>query len=108
VIFIVVKHPVKPQYAEHFEELVEPFTSATRAEPGTICFDWYRSVEDPELYLLVEAFRDAEAGMAHVESEHFRQAIAALPAWLKEVPEIVHVEVPGEGWSRMSEIEVVP
>jgi len=106
VIFIVVKHPVRPEYADDWVDLVQEFTVATRAEPGNVCFDWYRSAEDPDLWLLVEAFRDGDAGKAHVESAHFQAAIARLPTWLREVPEIVHVEAPGDGWSRMSEIQI--
>lgn len=106
MIFIVVKHPVRPEFADGWVSLVEEFTAATRAEPGNIFFDWFRSVEDPNLYMLVEAFRDAAAGQAHVNSSHFQVAIAQLPKWLAAVPEIVNVEVPSEGWSRMSELEI--
>ena len=106
MIFIVVKHPVRPEYADEWITLVDEFTSATRAEPGNIGFDWFRSVEDPNLYVLVEAFRDDAAGKAHVDSAHFKAAIAQLPHWLADVPEIVHVETPGSGWSRMSEMQI--
>jgi quinol monooxygenase YgiN len=86
--------------------LVEEFTGATRAEPGNIFFDWFRSVEDPNVYVLVEAFQDAAAGQAHVNSAHFQAAISRLPRWLSAVPEIVNIEVPSEGWSSMSELQV--
>ena len=103
MIFIVVKQQVRAKYADDWVDLVDDFTSASRAEPGNICFEWYRSVEDPNVYILVEAFRDEEAGKAHVESEHFKVAGAQLAKWLAAVPEIVHVEVPGDGWSRVTE-----
>src|SRR5580658_4627792 len=106
MIFIVVKHPVRPEYADAWVALVEEFTAATRAEPGNLFFDWFRSVEDPNLYLLAEAFKDATAGEAHVTSSHFQAAISQLPKWLSAVPEIVNIEVPSEGWSRMSELQV--
>jgi len=106
VILIVVKHPVRPELADGWLSLVEEFTTATRAEPGNLSFDWYRSAEDPNLYLLVEAFRDGEAGRAHVESAHFQKAVALLPGWLTDVPEIVNVEVPGDHWARMAELKV--
>ena len=106
MIFIVVKHQVRPQYADDWLTLVEEFTAATRAEPGNIWFDWFRSVEDPNLYVLVEAFQDGSAGQAHVNSVHFRTAMAELPKWLSDVPEIVNVEVPGQGWSRLAEMQV--
>jgi quinol monooxygenase YgiN len=106
MIFIVVKNPVRPEYADDWPSLIEEFTTATRAEPGNICFDWYRSVEDPNVYVLVEAFQDGAAGDAHVNSDHFKAAIARLPELLAGVPEIVNVEVPGDSWSRMSELHV--
>jgi quinol monooxygenase YgiN len=86
--------------------LVEEFTAATRAEPGNIFFDWFRSVDDPNLYLLVEAFQDGAAGQAHLSSAHFQAAISRLRKWLSDVPEIVNIEVPGEGWSRISELQI--
>ena len=104
MILVVVKNPIRPKYADEFPSLVADFTAATRAEPGNICFDWYRSVDDPNMYVLVEAFEHAEAGDAHVNSEHFKKATELLPTLFAAVPEIVNVEVPG-GWSRMAEVE---
>ena len=104
MIFIVVKFRVRPEHADNFPQLVAPFTAATRAEPGNVCFDWYRSLEAPDVYTLVEAFADGEAGAAHVSADHFKAAIAQLATLVTEVPEIVNVEVPG-GWSRMAEIQ---
>jgi len=106
VIFIVVKHPVKREYADDWLDLVGEFTRATRAESGNICFDWYRSADDPTVWLLVEAFHDEQAGKAHVDTPHFKAAISKLPMWLGAVPEIVHVEAPGDGWALMSELEI--
>lgn len=102
MILIVVKQPVRPKYADDWLELVRDFTEASRAEPGCISFDWYRSGEDPNLWVLVEMFRDAAAGEAHVQSEHFKKAGEQLRRWLAAVPEIVHVEAPGDGWSQMT------
>ena len=103
MIFIVVKNPVRPEFADDWVDLVKEFTTASRAEPGNILFEWYRSVEDPNTYVLVEAFRDAAAGEAHVQSDHFRTATGQLRKWLAAVPEIVHVEAPGDGWAKMGE-----
>src|SRR6478735_8283918 len=105
MILIVAKMPVRPEHAEGWPSLMEPFTTATRAEPGNICFDWYRSVDDPNVYTLVEAFHDGAAGAVHVNSDHFKAAIAQLPQFLAEVPEIVNVEV-ADGWSRMAEVQL--
>ena len=58
MIFICVKWKVKPEYADQWVELTREFTEATRAEPGNLFFDWSRSVDDPNLFVLVEAFKD--------------------------------------------------
>jgi quinol monooxygenase YgiN len=104
MILVVVKNSIRPECADDFPKLVEEFTTATRAEPGNICFDWFRSTDEPNMYVLVEAFEDAAAGEVHVNSDHFKNATALLPTLLADVPEIVNVEVPG-GWSRMAEVQ---
>jgi quinol monooxygenase YgiN len=108
MIFIVVRHPIRPESAKEFPRLMEGFTTATRAEPGCISFEWSRSTDDPSVYFLVEAFRDAAAGEAHVSSGHFKAAIARLPGLLAGPPEIVHADLPADGWSRMAELQPAP
>ena len=108
MIFIVARHAIRPEAAEAFPRLMEGFTAATRAEPGCISFEWSRSTDDPRVYFLVEAFRDAAAGEAHVSSAHFKAAIARLPEFLIEPPEIVHADLPADGWSRMAELQAAP
>jgi quinol monooxygenase YgiN len=107
VIFITAKFRVKPEYADRWPEIVEDFTRATRSEPGCLWFDWARSLDDPAEYVLVEAFRDDEAGGAHVRSDHFRAAQATLPTHLAETPRIVNATIPQDDWSRLGEMAVV-
>jgi quinol monooxygenase YgiN len=103
MILVVVKMQIRPEDADAFPALIAEFTAATRAEPGNICFDWYRNTDDPNAYVLVEAFADRAAGDAHVNTEHFARAMQLLPTLVSDVPEIVNVEVP-DGWSRMAEM----
>ena len=74
-----------------------------RAEPGNLFFDWCRSADDPNLWFLIEGFQDEAAGEAHVGSNHFKAAMSEMPRLLAAAPEIIHVDVPGEGWGRVSE-----
>ena len=106
MIFIVVKFPVRPEYSEHWLDRLTPFTEATRAEPGNLWFDWSRSVDDVNEFVVVEAFRDGAAGAAHVATAHFRDALKLMLPMLAATPRIVNVEVPGEDWARMGELEV--
>ena len=73
MIFITAKFRVRPQDADRWPEISAEFTAATRDEAGCLWFDWSRSLDDPTEYVLVEAFRDGEAGVAHVTSDHFKR-----------------------------------
>ncbi len=106
MIFITAKFPAKPEHADAWPELSRSFTEATRAEPGCLWFEWSRSLDDPTVYVLVEAFRDGDAGGAHVRSHHFRQAQADLPQYLSATPSIVSQEVDQDGWSELGEMRV--
>ncbi|MFI1968684.1 antibiotic biosynthesis monooxygenase [Streptomyces cinnamoneus] len=104
MIFIVVKFTVRPERSEEWLDLVQDFTEATRQEPGNIFYEWSRSVDEPHQFVLVEAFAGPEAGEAHVNSEHFKTAMAWMPDVIARTPEIINVEVPGQGWSAMAEL----
>ncbi|SDI28707.1 Quinol monooxygenase YgiN [Sinosporangium album] len=107
MIFIAVKFTVRPERSADWLSLVEDFTQATRQEPGNVFFEWSKSVDTPNQFVLLEAFRSPSDGETHVNSEHFRTAMAWMPAAIAETPEIIHVEAPGEGWSRMAELSPV-
>ncbi|WP_113700612.1 putative quinol monooxygenase [Nonomuraea lactucae] len=106
MIFITAKFRVLPEHADRWPEIADEFTRATRAEPGCLWFDWSRSLDDPAEYILVEAFRDDEAGASHVRSEHFRQAQRTLPPHLAETPRIVNAKIPQDDWSHLGEMAV--
>ncbi|QWC84694.1 antibiotic biosynthesis monooxygenase [Nocardioidaceae bacterium] len=106
MIFITAKFPVKPEHADDWPELSREFTQACNAEDGCLWFEWARSVEDPDVYLLTEAFRDGDAGAAHVNSEHFEKATRELPQYLSRTPDIVSTEVDQQGWSQLGEMAV--
>jgi quinol monooxygenase YgiN len=106
MIFITAKFRVKPEHADTWAEITREFTEATRAEPGNLWFDWSRSLDDPTEYVLVEAFRDGDAGAAHVQSSHFATATASLPDHLVETPRIVSQTVDQDDWSELGEMRV--
>lgn len=105
MIFIAARFLVKPESADQWAELTRSFTEATRAEPGNLWFDWSRSLDDPNEYVLLEAFED-DAAAAHVNSEHFRQAQSDLPPHLQETPRIINTVLEGQEWSRLGEMAV--
>jgi len=106
LIFIVVKWTPKPEHVENFPNLVADFTNATRAESGNLFFEWSRSLENPSEYVLVEGFRDGDAGGEHVNSEHFKTFVAKAPEILASTPLIISHSIDATGWSEMGEIKV--
>ena len=106
MIFITAKFRVKPEDAERWPDITHDFTLATRAEAGCLWFDWSRSLDNPQEYVLVEAFRDGDAGSAHVQSAHFQEATATLPGYLVETPRIVNFVVDQDDWSELGEMRV--
>lgn len=106
MIFITAKFRIRPEHADQWPEIARDFTQATRNEPGCLWFDWSRSIEDPNEYVLVEAFRDGDAGGSHVQSEHFKAAQQTLPPYLQETPRVVNVDVDQQDWSLLGEMAV--
>lgn len=105
MILINVRFTVTPDHADTFLDTVDAFTRATRAEEGNLWFDWYRSADDPHVFLLTEAFQD-DAGEAHVNSPHFAEGLAAIRPTLAKTPEIISRTVEGTGWDRMGELDI--
>ena len=106
MIFITARFRVKPEHADAWPEISRRFTEATRAEEGCLWFDWSRSLADPDEFVLVEAFRDAEAGTAHVNSEHFKAAQRELPPYLVATPRVINAELEQDDWSELGELAV--
>ncbi len=83
---IVVKFEVKPEWTDRWMDLVGDFTRSTRQEQGNLWFEWSRSIDEPDTFVLVEAFTDDGAG-PHVNSAHFQQAMKDMPQALVADPE---------------------
>ncbi|HEY5853286.1 MAG TPA: putative quinol monooxygenase [Aldersonia sp.] len=106
MILIVVKFPVKPEFVDSWIEKVTPFTEATRAEPGNLWFEWSRSLEDPNTFVLCEAFAD-DAAAAHVGAPHFKEGLDTMRPMVSRTPDIVSTSIEGQtGWSAMGELQV--
>jgi len=106
MIFITAKFTIRPEDADRWPQIAAEFTDATRNEPGCLWFEWSRSLTNPDEYVLVEAFRDDQAGAAHVTSEHFKKAQRELPPHLAHTPRIINFTIPQDDWSLLGEMAV--
>ncbi len=103
--FIVVKFPVKDESVEQWPEIVREFTEATRAEPGNLWFEWSRSLDNPNEFILCEAFTD-EGAEPHVTSDHFAKGLEAMKPHITATPKILSRQIDGDGWDEMGELQV--
>lgn len=108
MIVITVRFPVKPEFSDVFLDEVREGTEAVRGEPGCLWYDWARSADDPNEFLLTEGYRDAEAGSAHVNSAHFRPGLEKMRPMLSATPKIIFSDLgPGRtGWDEMGELTI--
>ena len=106
MIFIVVKFKVHEQHIHNWLDVTKKFTESTRREPGNLWFDWSINTENPDEFILIEAFTDRQAGSDHVTSEHFREGLDSMRPLLSETPKIMHCEIDQGGWSDMGELQV--
>ena len=105
MILIVVKFPVRPERADTWSALAADYARAVNAEEGSLFFEWSKSLEEPDTYVCVEGFRDADAGASHVGTQAFKDFVAAAPDLVAEQPQIIYVDAPDvAGWGPMGEI----
>ena len=106
MILIVVTFPVRPERAAEWSSLADEYTRAVRAEEGNLFFEWSRSLDEPDTYVLVEGFRDADAGKGHVGTQAFTQFVDCAPDLISALPQIINVDRPDvSGWEPMVEIQ---
>jgi quinol monooxygenase YgiN len=89
MITFVAHVRVKPENAAAFEALMTEVRAQTRAnEPGVAYYDFARSVDDPELFVVVEVYRDTEVHAGHMASPWVRESLPKSAALMSGKPEI--------------------
>lgn len=71
-VFVVAETSSSPANADIFGRALTRLAQACRAEPGCLSYEVFCSVEQPERYVSIERYADAEAFAAHRASDHFR------------------------------------
>ena len=79
MILIVIKFPVRPDRIDEFRAKADEYARNVNAEEGSLFFEWSRSLEEPDTFVCVEGFRDAEAGAAHVGTDAFKRFVEQAP-----------------------------
>jgi (4S)-4-hydroxy-5-phosphonooxypentane-2,3-dione isomerase len=83
MLVVHVHAHVKPEYVEAFKQATIANARESLKEPGIARFDFAQRQDDPNRFVLVEAYRTPEASAAHKETAHYqtwRDAVAPMMA----------------------------
>ena len=106
MILIVIKFPVRPDAIDEFRAKADEYAAAVNAEEGSLFFEWSRSIDEPDTFVCVEGFRDADAGAAHVGTQAFKDFVQRAPDLVAAQPQIIYVDAPDvPGFGPMGEIQ---
>ena len=105
MILINIKFPISPDKSAEWLELADSYAKAVRAEPGNRFFEFSCSLDDPNTYVCIEGFVDAEAGAEHMQQSHVQQFMNAAPDFVSARPQIIYVDAEEiAGFVEMGEI----
>jgi quinol monooxygenase YgiN len=75
----VVKFKVKAGRNAEFEKAFAAMAAGVRdREPGNLYYELYHVASDPQTYVVLEHYKNADAVAAHGRTDHARAFIAAL------------------------------
>lgn len=92
---------VKPECVEAFRQATLDNARHSVQEPGIARFDVVQQADDPTRFVLVEAYRTAEATAAHKATAHYAKWRDAVADWMVEPRTSVKfasVHPEGAGW----------
>lgn len=88
----VVKFRVKPGKNAEFEKVFLEMQAGVREhEPGNVYYDFFVLDQDPQTYVIVERYKDAEAAAAHGKTEHAKKMLSQLQDLLDGRPEAMRL-----------------
>ena len=101
MLIVHVHVQVKPECVEAFKQATLANARESVKEPGIARFDAVQQQDDPTRFVLVEAYRDAQAPAAHKATRHYqiwRDAVAPMMAEPRSSVKFGNVFPDDEGW----------
>src|SRR5215213_677194 len=75
---------VKPEFVQRFVEAVLDNARNTRREPGNVRFDVSQAEDDPNRFLLYEAYHTKDDFSKHQQTEHYLRWKNAVTDWMAQ------------------------
>ena len=94
MLIVHVHVHVKPEAVAAFKQAILANARESIKEAGIARFDVAQQQDDPTRFVLVEAYRSAEASAAHKETRHYqvwRDAVAPMMAEPRSSMKFTHV-----------------
>ena len=87
---------VAPENAAAFEALIGGVRDMTHEnEPGVVFYEWSRSVDEADTYVVIEVYGDAQVHAAHMASPWVRDSLPNALKLMKQPPDIRQYVTPG-------------
>jgi (4S)-4-hydroxy-5-phosphonooxypentane-2,3-dione isomerase len=84
MLVVCVHVHVKPEHRQEFVQATLANGRATIQEPGNLRFDVLQQADDPDRFVLYEAWRDEAGAAAHKDTPHYAQWREAVAPWMAE------------------------
>lgn len=101
MLVVHVEVRVKPESVEAFKEATVANARESVKEPGIARFDVVQQSDDPTRFVLVEAYRSAEATVAHKATAHYaawRDKVEPLMAEPRHSVKYTNIFPDEKGW----------
>jgi quinol monooxygenase YgiN len=101
MLIVHVDVHVKPESVEEFRQATIENARSSVQEPGIARFDFVQQQDDATRFVLIEAYRTAEAAAAHKETAHYakwRDAVAPMMAEPRQRAQYCAVFPAPEDW----------
>jgi quinol monooxygenase YgiN len=87
---------VKPENASAYEELMAYVASMThKHEPGVRYYEFAKSVDQRDTYVVVEVYQDAQAHATHMDSDWVKESLPKSLRLIEGKPDIKQYVAPG-------------
>ena len=97
MLIVHVHVKVRPDFIEAFQKATVANAHASRNESGIARFDILQQPDDPTRFVLIEAYRTAEAPAAHKETQHYktwRDTVAGMMAEPRQSVKFTNIDPP--------------
>lgn len=76
MVSLIVRFRFASEDRAEIAEMVQLLAEGSRREEGCITFIPHHLVDDPDIVLIYEQYRDEKAMSAHRQTEHFKKYVA--------------------------------